>query len=63
MIGLENIKNDIETLSSMIKDGISSDLTLYTNIKQEKINDKDIILLEIYNAPNKPYYLSDKGLK
>ena len=47
----------------MIKDGISSDLTLYTNIKQEKINDKDIILLEIYNAPNKPYYLSDKGLK
>ena len=63
MIGLENIKNDIETLSSMIKDGINSDLTLYTNIKQEKINDKDIILLEIYNAPNKPYYLSDKGLK
>lgn len=63
VIGLENIKNDIETLSSMIKDGINSDLTLYTNIKQEKINDKDIILLEIYNAPNKPYYLSDKGLK
>lgn len=47
----------------MIKDGIKSDLTLYTNIKQEKINNEDIIILEILDAPNKPYYLADKGLK
>lgn len=63
IIGLENIKNTVESLSGMIKDGIKSDLTLYTNIKQEKINNKDIIILEILDAPNKPYYLADKGLK
>lgn len=63
IVGLDNIKKDIESLSGMIKDGIKSDLTLYTNIGQEKINDKDIIVLEILDAPNKPYYLSDKGLK
>lgn len=63
IIGLDNIKKDIEALSGMIQDGIKSDLTLYTNIVQEKINEKDVIVLEILNAPNKPYYLADKGLK
>ncbi len=63
IIGLDNIKEDVESLSSMIQDGIKSNLTLYTNIKQEKINEKDIIILEILDAPNKPYYLADKGLK
>ncbi|MCI8778823.1 MAG: AAA family ATPase [Bacilli bacterium] len=63
IIGLDNIKKDIESLSGMIQDGIKSNLTLYTNIKQEIINEKKIIILEILDAPNKPYYLSDKGLK
>lgn len=63
IVGLDKIKSDIESLSSMIRDGIKSDLTLYTSIKQEKINNKDIIILEIVDAPNKPYYLADKGLK
>ncbi len=63
IVGLDNPKNDIEALSGMIKDGIKSDLTLYTHIKQEQINNKNIIILEILNAPNKPYYLADKGLK
>ena len=63
IVGLDNTKKDIEALSGMIKDGIKSDLTLYTHIKQEQINNKNIIILEILNAPNKPYYLADKGLK
>lgn len=63
IIGLDNIKKDIKSLSGMIQDGIKSNLTLYTNIKQEIINEKKIIILEILDAPNKPYYLSDKGLK
>lgn len=63
IIGLKNIEKDVESLSGMIKEGIKSDLTLYTKIKQEKIEDKEIIVLEILDAPNKPYYLADKGLK
>lgn len=47
----------------MIKDGIISDLTLYTNIKEESINNKNIIVLDILNTPDKPYYLKDKVLK
>ena len=62
-IGLKNIKQDIEALSSMIKEGITADLTLYTKISQEKINNKNIIRLDIMEAPNKPYYLTEKGIK
>lgn len=62
-VGLKNIKEDIEALSSMIKEGITTDLTLYTKISQEKINNKIIIRLDIMEAPNKPYYLTEKGIK
>lgn len=63
IIGLKNVKEDIETLSGMIREGIKSDLILYTSIKQEKIDNKDIIIVNIMEGPNKPYYLADKGLK
>lgn len=62
-VGLKNIKEGIEALSSMIKEGITTDLTLYTKISQEKINNKIIIRLDIMEAPNKPYYLTEKGIK
>ena len=61
--GLKNISKDIEALSSMIREGIKSDLSLYTNIETSKYDEKDIIVLKIMNAPNKPYYLADKGIK
>ena len=61
--GLKNISRDIEALSSMIREGIKSDLSLYTNIEIQKYDDKDVIVLKIMNAPNKPYYLADKGIK
>ena len=63
VIGLSNVQDDVEALSSMIRDGIKSDLTLYTNIGIEDINGKKIIVLKVMSGPNKPYYLSDKGLK
>ena len=61
--GLENINKDIESLSGMIREGIKSDLSLYTNIETNEIDNKKIIVLKVMSAPNKPYYLADKGLK
>ena len=63
IIGLKNANNDLEALSAMIREGIKSDLTLYTKIYIERIDDKDIIIVKVSEAPNKPYYLADKGLK
>ena len=63
IVGLKNAKKDLESLSGMIRDGICSDLTLYTKIYIENIENKDIIIVKVNEAPNRPYYLTDKGLK
>ena len=63
VIGLKNANKDLEALSGMIREGIKSDLTIYTKIYIERIENKDIIIVEVNEAPNKPYYLADKGLK
>ena len=61
--GLENVYRDMESLSGMIREGIKSDLSLYTNIEVKEIENKNIIELKIMSGPNKPYYLAEKGLK
>ena len=63
IIGLKRAEKDLEALSGMIREGIKSDLTLYTKIYIERVENKDIIIVKVSEAPNKPYYLSDKGLK
>ena len=63
VIGLNNAKGDLESLSGMIREGIKSDLTLYTSVNLINIDDKDIIEINVMDAPNKPYYLTDKGIK
>ncbi len=63
ILGLKDIKSDIESLSGMIREGIIGNLITYTNIEIKEINKKDVIELHITSAPEKPYYLADKGLK
>lgn len=63
VIGVQNPQKELEALSGMIKEGIKSDLTLFTSIYIEQINGKDIIVVNVKEGPNKPYYLADKGLK
>ena len=63
VVGLNNPQKDLEAISGMIREGIKSDLTLYTKVYIENIEKKNIILIKIMSAPNKPYYLSDKGIK
>ena len=63
ILGLKDIKSDIESLSGMIREGIIGNLTTYTDIEIKEIDKKDVIELHITSAPKKPYYLADKGLK
>ena len=46
IVGLTDAEKDLEALSGMIREGIKSDLTLYTKIYIEKINNKDIIVVK-----------------
>ena len=63
IIGLKNADKDLEALSGMIREGIKSDLTLHTKMYIQEIDTKSIIILNVEEGPNKPYYLSEKGIK
>ena len=63
VIGLKEAAKDLEAVSGMIREGIKSDLTLHTKIYIQKIDAKDVIILNIEEGPNKPYYLAEKGIK
>ncbi len=63
IIGLPKASKDIEALTGMINEGIKPTLIEYTKIKIEQFEGKNIIIIDIQSAPNKPYYLAEKGLK
>lgn len=63
IIGIDNLDDNLQSLTGMINEGIKPSLIEHTKIKTEKHNNKDIIVIEIQSGPNKPYYLADKGLK
>lgn len=47
----------------MINEGIKPNLIQYTKINIEQYEEKFVIIIDIQSEPNKPYYLSEKGLK
>jgi len=63
IVGLSNAEKDLEALTGMINEGIKPSLIEYTQISIKQLEDHNIIVIDIQSAPNKPYYLADKGLK
>ena len=63
IIGIDNIDDNLQSLTGMINEGIKPSLIEHAQIKTEKYNNKDVIIVDIQSGPNKPYYLADKGLK
>lgn len=63
IIGIDAVDACLQSLTGMINEGIKPSLLEYTQINIETHNDKNIIVIDILSAPNKPYYLAEKGLK
>lgn len=63
IVGIDNVDDSLQSLTGMINEGIKPSLIEHTQIKTEKYNNKDVIIIDIQSGPNKPYYLADKGLK
>lgn len=63
IIGIDNVDDSLQSLTGMINEGIKPSLIEHTQIKTEKYDNKDVIIVDIQSGPNKPYYLADKGLK
>jgi len=63
IVGLDNAKQDLESVSNIIRDSIKPDLTFLTSVKIVEIEDKEIIKIEILKGTKRPYHLVAKGLK
>ncbi|WP_352420873.1 RNA-binding domain-containing protein [Proteiniborus sp.] len=63
VIGLSNAKQDLEAISSIIRDSIKPDLTLHTAIYIRTIEGKEILEIIVSKGTKQPYHLVSKGLK
>lgn len=63
IIGLDDVKNELERISNMFHDGIKPDITPFISLDILVIDGKDIIKVNVFRGEKTPYYLSDKGLK
>lgn len=63
IVGLDNAKQDLESVSNIIRDSIKPDLTLLTSVKIVEIEGKEVIKIEISKGTKRPYHLVAKGLK
>lgn len=63
VIGLDNPDFVMQQTANALKDGIKPDIMPFVKISDIVLEDKKVIKIEVSVGTNKPYYLSDKGLK
>jgi ATP-dependent DNA helicase RecG len=62
-VGLADVDSVMIQTANALKDGIKPDVMPFVKISETDIEDKKVIKIEVVPGTNKPYYLSDKGLK
>jgi len=60
--GLENARNDLDRISNKIYDNIEPNVSFLVSSRIERIEEKDVIILEVLKGVNKPYYIKSKGM-
>ena len=63
VLGVQRLDPDILKLSNSIRDSIKPDITLFASILVEKIDGKDVIVVDVQKGASSPYYLTDKGIR
>lgn len=63
VIGVKNPTKIMDSIASMVRDAIKGNLIFYSRINSIKIDGKDVVVMNVESGPDKPYYLTDKGLK
>ena len=62
-VGLENGDFVMQQTSNAIRDGISPDITLFTQLSFVNEDEKAAVKIEVTRGTKRPYYLRDKGMK
>ena len=63
VVGLDHLDSVMTQVSNALKDGIKPDVMPFVKISSVELEGKNVVKIEVATGTNKPYYLSDKGLK
>lgn len=63
VVGLENADSVMIQAANSLKDSIKPDVMPFVRISDAVIDNKRIVKIDVVPGTNKPYYLSEKGLK
>lgn len=63
VVGVEDPDAATLQISNMIRDTIKPDLTMFLHYETLKVEEKHIILVDIQQGTERPYYIAKKGLR
>lgn len=63
VVGILDVDEEMLKLSNMIRDSIKPDVTLFTSIECEYIQEKSIIKVVVQKGTESPYYIKTKGIR
>lgn len=63
VLGLENPDETSLQISNMVRDAIKPDLTMFLHYETLVVDGKKILVIDIQQGTEKPYYIAKKGLR
>ncbi|WP_139651597.1 RNA-binding domain-containing protein [Raoultibacter phocaeensis] len=63
IIGVEDPDQCMVSIMQSIGNAIKPDVSLFTQIRIEQVESKNVVAVEVQRGSSRPYYLSDKGLR
>ena len=63
VIGVDNPDSVSLQISNMVRDTIKPDITMFMHYETIKINNKEIVAIDIQRGTDRPYYLTKKGIR
>ena len=63
VVGVDNSDEVMLRASDAVRDSIRPDVTVFTSYHIDKINDKNVVVIEVLKGTACPYYLESKGIR
>lgn len=63
VVGVDDPDGTALQVSNMVRDGIKPDLTMFLHYKTLMVGEKQIVVIEIQQGTERPYYIAKKGLR
>lgn len=62
-VGLENADDVMLRASNAVRDAIRPDVTMFVSYRVDKIDDKNVLIIDVQKGTACPYYLESKGIR